>query len=265
MTAISDTHCHLDFPDFEEDRDAVIERARQAGLERILIPAIDLESSRKVVELARMNESIFAAVGVHPNQADQFGPETIAGLKELAREPKVVAIGEIGLDFYRELVGEDIQAEVFNHQLEMAAELGLPVIIHNREATETVLNLLSEWHSNLVEFESDLVERSGVLHSYNEGLETAQEAREIGLYLGITGPITFKNASTLRETVSEIPLDRLLIETDSPYLSPEPFRGRRNEPAHVRFVAEKIAELHGTSIEVVSDQTSENARKLFLW
>jgi TatD DNase family protein len=255
----------MEFSDFEADWEAVLTRALEAGVTRILVPGIDLGSSQKAVEIAGANEPVFAAVGVHPNQAGSWNEGTLERLKELAGEPGVAAIGEIGLDFYRDSADIGLQQEVFRLQLELASELGLPVVVHNRDATQAVLKVLSDWHSNLVEFGSELVERAGVLHSYSDSLETANEAGEIGLFIGITGPVTFKKADTLREVVSQLPMERLLVETDSPYLSPEPFRGRRNEPAHVRIVAEKIAELHGTTLESVSEQTSENARRLFLW
>ncbi|MDX1436407.1 MAG: TatD family hydrolase [Anaerolineales bacterium] len=265
MLSLSDTHCHLDFQAFDEDIADVLGRARETGVTRMLVPGVDIESSRLAIGIAKDHPEVFASVGVHPNYAHNWSEDAIDQLREMAEEPEVVAIGEIGLDFYRMRAEIDLQERIFREQLALAGELGLPVVIHNREATRSVMNLLTEWHSNLVEFGSDLAERAGVLHSYSEGLGTARIARRLNLLIGITGPVTFKKANELREVVAAIPLDQLLIETDSPYLSPEPHRGRRNEPAHVRFVAEKIAELHGTSLEAVSAQTSDNAKQLFLW
>lgn len=262
---LSDTHCHLDFQDYSEDLDEVLDRAREAGVARFLLPGIDLASSRQVVAIAAAHADVFAAVGVHPNQLENWSDSTIAQLMDLAQEASVVAIGEIGLDHYRMRSDPEEQAAIFRMQLEMAAELGLPVVVHNREATEPITEMLSEWHSDLVEFGSELANRAGVLHSYSDTSETAATARDLSLSIGITGPITFKNAIELREVVAELPLEQLLIETDSPFLSPEPNRGKRNEPSRVRDVANKIAEVRQTTLEVISEKTSQNAEILFRW
>jgi TatD DNase family protein len=261
----TDTHCHLDFDAFDEDRSAVLERARQSGIVRILIPGIDVDSCIKAIRLTEEHEEIYAAVGIHPNSANAWVDHTYATLEEMADRPKVVAIGEIGLDYYRDRTPRALQKKIFQQQLELAADLELPVVIHNRDATDDVLKILSKWHVNLVESKSALQFRPGVLHSYSATLKYANRAMEASYYVGITGPVTFKNALDLQAVVSELPLNRLLIETDAPFLSPHPLRGRRNEPANVRMVAEKIAMLKNQSLKVVARQTSVNANHLFNW
>lgn len=262
---LSDTHCHLDFKDFSGDLDEVLDRAREAGVARFLLPGIDVISSRQVIAIAEAHEDVFAAVGIHPNQLESWSESTVAELVELAQEACVVAVGEIGLDHYRMRSDPAEQAARFWDQLEMAADLNLPVVVHNRDATGPVIKMLSDWHSDLVEFGSELAERAGVLHSYSDTSETAATAKDLSLSIGITGPVTFKNADGLREVVGKLPLEQLLIETDSPFLSPEPNRGKRNEPARVRDVAIRIAEVRRTTLDVISEKTSENAKRLFRW
>jgi TatD DNase family protein len=260
-----DTHCHLDFNSFIDDRQLVIERSRQNGVERILNPAIHLASSYEITSMAESIDEVYAAVGVHPNEALSWESGTLDRLQETSHHSKVVAIGEIGLDYYRDYSPRDIQRRVFTYQLELAAELTLPVIIHNRQASEDVLELLTAWRAALVKINSPLKDRPGVLHSFSDQLPVARQAIDIGFFIGFTGPITYRNAQDLQEVVKSIPLDHILIETDAPFLPPHPYRGKRNEPAYVRLVAEKISELQEVDYQTVVEATTVNANKLFGW
>lgn len=267
-----DTHCHLNFTIFDADRDEVIRRAAQAGVQLILNPAIDLATSRAVVALAEQYPQVYAAVGVHPNDAAGWEDAWLEELEALARRPKVVAIGEIGLDDYWEDTPADLQQHVFRQQLDLAARLNLPVIVHCRDkhppagpAVETVLAMLTEWRRGLAADGSPLVDRPGVLHSFSADWQAAGQAVRIGFNIGVTGPVTFKKADMLRQVVAGIPEEALLIETDAPFLTPAPHRGQRNEPAYVRFVAEKIAEVRGVDLGHLAQVTSANAARLFRW
>lgn len=253
-----DTHLHLDFDAFDDDREAVIERALAAGVQRMITIGINRETCRRAVALAEQYAPVYAAVGIHPNDATEWDIETERELRELARHPKVVAIGEIGLDYYWERVPHDVQARVFRTQLALASELGLPVIIHDRDAHADVLNILREWVES-----GRAPTPPGVLHCFSGDHAMAEEALALGFYVGVDGPVTFKNARALQALVAQLPLDRLLVETDAPFLTPHPYRGKRNEPAYVRFVAEKIAELQNCTFETVAHQTTRNAETLF--
>ncbi len=261
----SDTHCHLDFDRFDDDRDIVIQRAVEKGLSRMLVPGVDLASSRAAVALAENNAPVYAAVGVHPNYGSSWSDAVYNQLAELADHPKVVAIGEIGLDYYWDETPKPLQWKMLKSQLALAAEMQMPVIIHNREAYEDVAEILLDWQKDLAESQSPLAEKPGVLHSYSGNIIQAEKLLSAGFYLGITGPVTFKNAQELQVVASETPETRLLIETDSPYLTPHPNRGKRNEPAYVVYVAEKIATLRGVSPKAVGEFTSRNAKILFDW
>ncbi|MCC6606379.1 MAG: TatD family hydrolase [Anaerolineae bacterium] len=251
-----DTHCHLDFDWFDEDRDAVVERALAAGVTQIVVPGLDLENCRAILALTEKYDGVFAAVGVHPNSSAGWQDGWVDVLRDLAQQPKVVAIGEIGLDYYWDKSPQAVQHRALALQLELAAELNLPVIIHNRDASADVMRLLSE---------SPLVGRDnpGVLHSFAADWATAVAALNLGYYLGFTGPVTFKKADDLREIAQKVPDDRILVETDAPFLTPQPYRGKRNEPAYVAYVAEKLAEVRGVSTAVFASQTTENAQRLF--
>ncbi|MDH5507347.1 MAG: TatD family hydrolase [Anaerolineae bacterium] len=262
---LTDTHCHLYFEHFDQDREAVITRAIEVGLTRILVPGIDLASSTAAVELAEKYEQVYAAVGIHPNSANTWQDSTLKELRSLANRVKVVAIGEIGLDYYRDQSPRYVQEQVFRHQLALAADLNLPVIIHNRQATRDVVNTLSNWQIELKNSGSDLQNRPGVLHSYSGNIMQAKQMIAQNFYFGISGPVTFKNAVDLRETVNELNIRTILIETDAPFLSPHPHRGKRNEPGQVRLVAEKIAELHALPVSEVAKITADNASRLFDW
>jgi TatD DNase family protein len=252
---LTDTHCHLDLEQFDRDRDEVVERARQAGVGRILVPATDLASSRRAIALAERYPEVRAAVGVYPNDAADFSGETLAELRDLARHPKVDAIGEIGIDLHWRTVPLEVQRQVFRAQLELAAEIGLPVIIHDREAHAEVIAAL----------QSAAPPAGTVLHSFSGGAEMAQEAAAAGWYLGVDGPLTYKKNDALRAIFAEAPLDRILIETDAPYLTPQARRGSRNEPAFVAFVAERLAEVRQVDLEQIATATTASAARLFRW
>lgn len=256
ISLLIDTHCHLDFEWFNEDRDEVVARAVAAGVTQIVVPAIDLTNCRTVLSLAERYEGVFAAVGIHPNSSAGWQDSWIGVLRDLAQHPKVVAIGEIGLDYYWDKSPKAMQQRALGLQLELAAELDLPVIIHNRESSADVIQLLTE---------SPLAgrENPGVLHSFSAEWETAVSALNLGYYLGFTGPVTFKKADALREIATKVPMDRLLVETDAPYLTPHPYRGKRNEPAYVAYVAERLAAERGIDTAVLAQQTTANARRIF--
>jgi TatD DNase family protein len=252
---LCDTHCHLDLAQFDTDRAEVVDRARAAGVERVLVPGLDLASSRRAVALAEQFAEVRAAVGVHPNSAEDFTAETLAELRDLARHEKVDAIGEIGIDLYWKTVALDKQQEAFQAQLELAADVGRPVIIHDRDAHAEVMAGLRAAASP----------RGVVLHAFSGGKEMAAEAVAAGYYLGVDGPLTYKKNAALRALFAALPLDRILVETDAPFLTPQPRRGRRNEPAYVRDVAEKLAEIRQLSLEDTAAATSANAARLFRW
>ena len=224
----------------------------------------DLASSHTAVALAESYPQIYAAVGVHPHDAKTLTGDVLEELRALALHPQVVAIGEIGLDFYRDLSPRDKQRHAFKQQLALAAEIGKPVIIHDRDAHSEVMAILRRWacpeRSRRVEGNQKPV---GVLHCFSGDLAMAQEAIELGFYISIAGPVTFKNARRLRELVRQLPLEKLLVETDCPYLSPHPCRGKRNEPAYVKLVAQEVARIKKVSLEAVAHITSDNAQALF--
>lgn len=252
-----DSHCHLDFSKFDRDRQAVVRRAREAGVEFIINPGYNLESSQGAVGLAERYPEVYAAVGVHPHEAKTVTDQVIAELRLLAAQPKVVAIGEIGLDFYRDLSPRDVQRRVFRQQLALAAELDLPVIVHSREAHSEVMAILAD------HLHSTIPSLRGVLHAFSGDQTMAESAFSLGFCVGIAGPVTFRNARRLRTLVRQLPLKRLLIETDAPYLAPHPYRGKRNEPARVALVAAAVAELHGLAETEVGEQTAAATRQLF--
>ncbi len=273
---LTDTHCHLNLNKFDEDREAVIQRARESGVTRILIPALELESSKAIIQLANSNPSLFAAVGFHPTDLDGWDDTAIENLRQLANSAKkVIAIGEIGLDYYwiKESKKQEQQREVLQQQLKLAQDVNLPVIIHMREENDAwfgqasidLLEILTKWQNLLRIQEHPLANKPGVLHSYNGNLETAHKAIEHNFYIGVTGPVTYKNAEEKRRIIRQLPLERLLIETDAPFLTPVPHRGKRNEPAFVSHIADKIAEIHMTTREQVAEITSDNAKNLFGW
>jgi len=296
---LTDTHCHLDFNKFDEDREAVIQRALDAGIHRMLIPGLDWESSLAAVRLAGSQPEIFAAIGYHPTDVEKWEEASYDNLKALIMESgsllteiqaevspkrlgdapglqkKIVAIGEIGLDYYwvTEPEKQAHQRNILIRQLQLASDVNKPVIIHMREENDAwfgqasidLLEILSEWQSSLRSQKHPRADAPGVLHSFNGNLETAQKAMDLNFYIGITGPVTYKNAEEKRQIIRQLPLERLLIETDSPFLTPVPMRGKRNEPAFVLYIADKIAEIHMTTREQVEKITTANAARLFGW
>ena len=250
-----DSHAHLDGEKFADDRAAVVERALAAGVVKIITMGDSLESSARSVALAERFEPIYAAVGVHPEEAQPMTAATDEQLAAWAAQEKVVAIGEIGLDYYWEKDEEKraLQRAIFVRQLDLARQLKLPVCIHDREAHGDMMKILKTEGRGL----------RGVLHCYSGSWEMAAELLKGDWYFGIDGPLTYKNAAKLPEIVQRLPAERILVETDSPYLSPMPFRGRRNEPAHVLYVAKKAAELRGESLEAFARATRENTRDLY--
>lgn len=264
MIPYTDTHCHLDFENFDEDREQALVRAQKAGLVWILIPGIDLETNASAIKLARTHpEMINAAVGIHPNFGKPWSADILPVLREQAKQREVVAIGEIGLDYYREHTPFPQQRLMLKEQLALAAQLELPVILHNRDASEDLLQILGDWHQELVETNHPLADRPGVLHSFSAEAETAQAAIQMHFFIGVSGPVTFKNAPALKSIIEHLPLDRLLLETDAPFIAPHPHRGKRNEPAYIPIIAEEIAHLHHTSPNRVAQITYQNAKSLF--
>jgi len=257
---LTDSHAHLDFPQFSRDRAAVIARARQAGVVAILNVGTDLASSRAAVALAQEHDFIYAAVGVHPHDAKTVTPALLDELRDLARQPKVVAIGEIGLDYYRDLSPRPQQRQAFEQQLALAAELNLPVVVHSRDAHDDVLAMLRAWCAAAPPATN---RERGVLHSYSAGPERLEEVLALGFSIGISGPVTFANAYSLRAVAAAVPLERLLLETDCPYLTPEPHRGQRNEPAYVRYVSQAVAAARQATTETVTRAAEANAARLF--
>lgn len=251
-----DSHCHLTFNVFNEDRADVLARATEAGIVAIINPATNLEDSQQIVAMAEELPNFYAAIGFHPNDTADFDDVALAHLRKLANHPKVVAIGEIGLDYYWDKVSRPIQQQVFEQQLALAKEVDKPVIIHQRESAEDTMAVLRDWGA-----------RQGhpglVLHSFSGDMAMAEEAIDLGFYIGVSGPVTFKNARDLPDIVAAMPPDRLLVETDAPFLSPHPFRGKRNEPARVKLIAERIADLHKLPFVEMSRILTANTISLF--
>lgn len=251
--SLLDTHCHLEMAEFDEDRDAVIQRAKEAGIDAVITVGSDLKGNIGSLRLSEKYDFIYSSVGIHPHDAKDFTEEVYKKVRGwAASSPKIVAIGETGLDYHYDNSPRDIQKEVFKKHLLLAKELELPVIIHSREAKKDTLEILGDSGIN-----------RGVLHCFSGDMDMAEKAMEMGLYISIAGPVTFKNAKKLRETAEAIPDDYLLIETDAPYLTPEPFRGRRNEPSFLVNTAQKIAELRKVSLEDIARITTLNAKRLF--
>lgn len=256
-----DTHCHLDFESYDADRADVIERARSAGVDRILVPGIDIQSIEGMIALTETYpEMIALALGVHPNSTNDWDEKMLKDLSTAISRTKVFSIGEIGLDYYWDKSPRTTQITAFQQQLVLAAEAELPVIIHNRDASEDVIAILEEWAPGLPR---SLVGRAGVLHSFSGSHQVAQRALELGFYIGFTGPITFRNAEETRRIAAQVPLERILVETDGPFLTPHPYRGKRNEPAYIPLIVERLAALHDVDTLTMAQHTTANAQHLF--
>ena len=248
-----DTHAHYDDEAFDADRDQLLTALPDCGVGLVIDPGCDLTSSRRAVELAAAYPHVYAAVGIHPENCGGCTDDDLAALRPLAQQPKVVAIGEIGLDYYwEENPPREFQQQVFRRQLALARELQLPVIVHDREAHADTLSIVRE--------SPDV---TGVFHCFSGSPEMAQELLKLGWYLGFDGPVTYKNARRAPEVAAVTPLDRMLIETDSPYMTPMPYRGKRNDSGYVRLVAEKLAEWKGVAPEEMARLTTENGKRLF--
>lgn len=248
-----DSHCHLNFPDFAERLPDIFQRMAENQVSHALCISVDLESYPKVLEIAESRDNLYASVGVHPDYEDCTEP-TVEQLVELAAHPKVIAIGETGMDYYRTPGPLEWQRQRFRVHIRAARETGKPLIIHTRAASEDTLRIMAEEKAH---------EASGVMHCFTESREVAKAAMDMGFYISFSGIVTFKNAKEIKAVAQAVPLDRMLIETDSPYLAPMPYRGKTNEPGFVKHVAEEIARLKGVSVEEVGEVTSENFRRLF--
>ena len=246
-----DTHCHLFYDDLKNDLDIVLNRAQELGVNRFICVGTNMEDSWKCLGLAETYENIYASVGVHPHDAKDAPEDYLDQIADLITFPKMIALGEIGLDYFRNISEPDIQQNVFREQLALAQRLQKPVIFHNRDADADVLKILSEFP-----------DVTGVAHCFSSDLKTAKTFIDLGFYISFSGNLTYKN-SHLPDVAKELSLDKLLVETDSPYLSPVPYRGKPNEPGRTRFVAEKLAEIHGVTLEIIAEKTTTNAESLF--
>lgn len=249
-----DSHAHLNDEAYSEDLEDILNAAREVGTAAIIVVGFDLPSSIRAVELAAQHDMIWAAVGIHPHDAKIWDCGVEAELRQLLEKPKVIAVGEIGLDYHYDYSPREAQQQAFKEQLALAKQYNKPVIIHSREANQDTMTILTN---------DNIGDAGGVMHCFSGSRETAMECLRLGLYISFAGPLTFPNAVKLRETAESIPLDRVLIETDAPYLTPVPFRGRRNEPARVGLVGAKLAEIKGLPPEQIMAATVANTRKLF--
>ncbi|MFE0345614.1 TatD family hydrolase [Priestia megaterium] len=249
-----DTHVHLNAEQYEDDLQEVINRALEKGVQNMVVVGFDEPTIKKAIQIAETYDFIYASVGWHPVDAVDMTDEHLAWIEELAQHPKVVALGEMGLDYHWDKSPKEVQKDVFRRQIRLARKVNLPIIIHNRDATEDVVTILKEEH---------VEEVGGIMHCFTGSIEVAKQCMDMNMYISFGGPVTFKNAKKPKEVATELPLDKLLIETDCPYLTPHPFRGKRNEPGYVSYVAEQIAELKGITYEELAAITTVNAKKLF--
>ncbi len=253
-----DTHAHLNYPDILKDTEAILDRAAQNGVEKIIVPATTYQSSIEVTELIQKHDMLYGAVGIHPTELKDFDESHLGKIEELCKENKIVAIGEIGLDYYWEPYDASLQKYVLKAQLQIAKKHSLPVIIHNRKSSDDLMQIIRD------EYEAGKLKAQ--FHSFSGDKRMADECTQMGFYISFTGNITYKpNDSTFSayEIVKSSPIDRLLLETDSPYLPPVPYRGKQNEPSYVKYTAAKIAELRGITVEEIGEITSKNAKKLY--
>jgi len=248
-----DSHAHIQLDRFDSDRSVVIERAKNSQVSIILVVGFDISTSHLAVELAHRYDHIYATVGLHPHDAKRFTPQTLREISLLAEHPKVVALGEMGLDYHRNLSPKSVQKRVFEEQLDLATQLDLPIVVHNRNAFDDILSIL-ENRPHLT---------GGVLHCFSENTKSMDRVIDAGFHIGIGGPVTYKKSQDLKQVVKVMPADSFLIETDCPWLAPQLRRGKRNEPAYITEIATKIAELRQVTIESVGQTSSQNFRKLF--
>lgn len=249
-----DTHVHLNADQYEEDMEAVVARAFENQVTHMVVVGFDEKTIPKAIEIAEKYETVYAAVGWHPVDAIYYKEEHLNWLEQLTRHPKVVALGEMGLDYHWDTSPKDIQAEVFRKQLYLAKKTQFPIIIHNRNATKDITSILQN---------EDICDIGGIMHCFSGSVSEMQPFLDMNFHISLGGPVTFKNAHDVKEVAKVVPLDRLLIETDAPFLAPHPYRGKRNEPAHVTLVAREIARLRGMEYEELCKITTENAFKLF--
>jgi len=249
-----DSHAHLDDERFDEDREELIDSLQENGIEAVLNPGADLKTSRAAVALADKYPFIYAAVGCHPHDSKFMDDDTMNIFRELAKNKKVLGIGEIGLDYYYDNSDRETQKIWFREQIRLAKELDLPYIVHDRDAHEDIIRIMKEEHHSGTR---------GILHCYSGSVEMAREFMKLGFYISLGGPVTFKKAKTPRMVAKEVPMEKLLIETDCPYLAPEPFRGKRNDPKLVKYVAEEIAGIREVTVSEIAEKTKENFKRLF--
>ncbi|MCI1820846.1 MAG: TatD family hydrolase [Megasphaera sp.] len=249
-----DTHCHINDTSYDVDRQAMLQRAFDAGVRVMMCPGTDIRTSAEAVAMSRQYTQVYAAVGIHPEDAASADSESFTQIRKwLETEKKIVAIGEVGLDYHWPEPSHEVQQKVFIEQVKLAVEYNIPIDIHDREAHGDTMNILRQYGKGL----------QGVFHCYSGSLEMAQELLKMGFYIGFTGTMVFPKSQKLKRIASEIPLDRILIETDCPYLTPPPFRGRRNEPAYVKYVAAELARLRGMKLEEIQKITFENGKCIF--
>lgn len=255
MTMLIDTHVHLNANQYDEDLEAVIERARDAGVDRMFVVGFDTKTIERAMKLIDDYDFIYAIIGWHPVDAIDCTDERLDWIESLSQHPKVIGIGEMGLDYHWDKSPKEIQKSVFRKQIALAKRVQLPIVIHNRDATQDCIDILLEEHAEEV---------GGIMHSFSGSPEIADiVTQKLNFHISLGGPVTFKNAKQPKEVAKHVPLDRLLVETDAPFLTPHPYRGKRNEPAHVTLVAQQIADLRGISYEEVAQQTTQNAERLF--
>lgn len=254
LTPFFDTHVHLDNERFEDDLENVILQAKEAGIGKMISVGADMSSSENAIRIAMEHDEIYSSVGCHPHSADKFTKEKSQKLMAMCSMDKVIAVGEIGLDYFKDYTPRDIQKSTFRRMLEIAREVNLPVIVHNREAADDCLSILEDFRGEI----------QGVAHCFSEGPKVAADFLDLGFYISFSGTITYPKTNELAEAARMVPDDRILIETDCPYLAPQAQRGRRNEPAFVRYVAERVAQLRGMNLSDAANMTTRNGEKLFL-
>ena len=249
-----DSHCHLEMPDFQRDLEQVLQRAKDAGVGYIFTIGTEEKDWRKAVEIAEAQASVYAILGIHPHNAKEIGDQTYATLRALCTHRKVKACGEMGLDFFRNFSPRDVQLRRFREQINLAKEMGLPIVVHDREAHRETLEVLKS---------EDAATCGGIVHCFSGDYEMARKCIDLGFYISLPGSLTYRNADRFREIVKRLPLGSLLIETDAPFLTPVPLRGRRNEPSYVRYTAEKLAEIKKVSFEKIAEMTTANASRIY--